>query len=1673
MNLFKKQKFSIRKFNIGIFSALIATVTFLGQSGHASANETEAALSNQSSDNVSSNQNLKEASNETNTYESDNTNNQNSNHDDISNPDNISNGTLNTSNNEATTNNGTNQDFNQINENEQDANRSNDNNDETNQGNKDNVQENSEEKAQNNNASNSTESTNKKVNAQETTNHIEAQPKQQSNKDNYSTQPSVPSAKATAEEANRPKKRSRRALSNNPNGLNSADTTTDPNINNTGRNTVRTVLTFDDVGVSTSTNRSNPKVNVVSSLDGFTMINGGKVGLLNAILKRTDVFATNDPKNYQAEGNVLALGRVLGTDLSNHGDFNGIEKEFDVNPNSELVFEFNTMAPRTNQSGTNLIIKNADNNQQLASQVVQGGYLWRLFKVPNNVNRVKVQFTPNYDVMTNLSSVRTLNDGYKYFDFIDNVGIYTGSHLQIHSRAMGTSATNNTEFNVSTELKDDGSFAVSLKPNEFSYTINLPEGIEYVDNSLQLAFPGGNLSDVNVRPFTVNYDRQNRTVTFTSNGSTQGQSGALEQARLQAGKILRLSYKLRVNNVTVPKTVSFTDSATYNTFTLDYMNQAPPASVVQSQPYQLDIVMNKEALQRQAESTFPTSQYTYASVLEYNKLKKQAQTILDEDANSVPLDQRASQATIDGLVTKMQNTLISRKEAVKEIENKAQEMSDAIDDNTELTTEEKDKAHEAIDGHKDEGISNVDDQTTVDDVNRVKNEAITTLGNDTATPVTKPNARKAINDKVAEQKRLIQQNNEATDEEKQVALNKVDQHSAEALQQITDGQTDDVVNQAKDDGVNKINDDVAQPVAKSKAREAINQKVQDQINHINGNTQATQEEKNAAIENVNRAKDTAIQNINTATTDSKVQEAQTDGSNSIQQIDANPVKKQAAINELKAKVQEQKQLIQANQDSTTEEKQVAETKIDDILLEATRNINNATTDNQVDQLKATANTGITNVAPATKVKTDARNTIEAKAASQKQLIQGNNNATTEERQKAIEEVEKHKESALNNIRTAQSTQDVKTAEREGINTINNDVPETLVKEQARQALNTKASEQRNAVNQTPDATDEEKQTALNQINQKLNEGLTQINAADTNEHVKQAKDNAVQQIESVHAQVEKKPQAKQLVEAKANEKRNEINQNNEGTTEEKTTALQNITNAETQAKEQIGQVTSNQEVENAKNNGINAIDQLRPQYTKKQEARKEIENKFKEKETQINQTPDATQDEKNEALTRLNEAKTNALNSVNQAQSNDDVSNAKTTGIESINNVNPTVAKKREAREAITNASTQHKQTIQNNQDATQEEKDAANRLVDAATGNATNSINIATTDANVDNAKQEGINTINAIVPSTTVKTEAKNAIDKQVEKTKASIQKTSEATDEEKAEAIKKVEAAQNEAKTNIQQSNTNNEVSDAKVAGINKISAIQPSTQVKAEARRSIQEKAEQQRAVINQTPDATNEEKQAGIKRVNDAVAQALQQINQDHSTQQVNSTRDNTVNEIGNIQVNPVEKTNARNAINQSKAQQLATIQGNQNSTDEEKEVAINELNRLTQQALTNVDSANTNQDVTQTKTTGIHNINQVTPATQVKTSAKDAIDKQLQKQIEDINRSHDTTTEEKDHAVQRANQEASTIKNNIQNATKTDKVNEIKTTGITTLESIHANAVAKPEARQALQTKKA
>jgi len=372
MNLFRKQKFSIRKFNIGIFSALIATVAFLAHPGQATASELEPSQNN---DTTAQSDGGLENTSQSNPISEETTNT-------------LSGQTVPSSTENKQTQNNPNHNAQPIAINTEEA-----------------------ESAQtasytNINENNDTSDDGLHVN-QPAKHHIEAQSEDVTNHTNSNhSNSSIPENKATTESSNKPKKRGKRSLdTNSGNDTTSTTQNTDPNLSNTGPNGINTVITFDDLGIKTSTNRSRPEVKVVDSLNGFTMVNGGKVGLLNSVLERTSVFDSANPKNYQAVDNVVALGRIKGNDPNDHDGFNGIEKEFSVNPNSEIIFSFNTMTAKNRKGGTQLVLRNAENNQEIASTDIQGGGVYRLFKLPDNVHRLKVQFIPMNEIHSDFKRI--------------------------------------------------------------------------------------------------------------------------------------------------------------------------------------------------------------------------------------------------------------------------------------------------------------------------------------------------------------------------------------------------------------------------------------------------------------------------------------------------------------------------------------------------------------------------------------------------------------------------------------------------------------------------------------------------------------------------------------------------------------------------------------------------------------------------------------------------------------------------------------------------------------------------------------------------------------------------------------------------------------------------------------------------------------------------------------------------------------------------------------------------------------------------------------------------------------------------------------------------------------------------------------------------------------------
>ncbi|HDI7673065.1 TPA: LPXTG-anchored repetitive surface protein SasC [Staphylococcus aureus] len=1652
MNLLKKNKYSIRKYKVGIFSTLIGTVLLLSNPNGAQALTTD--------NNVQSDTNQATPVN--------------SQDKDVANNRGLANSAQNTPNQSATTNQATNQAL--VNHN---------NGSIVNQATPTSVQSSTPSAQNNNHTDGNTTATetvsnanNNDVASNNTTLNVPNKTNENGSgghltlkeiQEDVRHSSDKPELVAIAEPAsNRPKKRSRRAAPADPNAT-TADPgaaaagnggapvaitapytpTTDPNANNAGQNAPNEVLSFDDNSIRPSTNRSVPSVTIVDNLPGFTLINGGKVGVLSHAMVRTSMFEAGSNRTYQAQGNVLALGRISGTDASNHGDFNGIEKSLTVNPNSELIFEFNTMPTKNGQGATNVIIKNADTNDTIAEKTVEGGPTLRLFKVPDNVRNLKIQFVPKNDAITDARGIYQLKDGYKYYSFVDSIGLHSGSHVYVERRTMEPTATNNKEFTVTTSLKNNGNSGASLDTDEFVYKIQLPEGVEYVNNSLTKDFPSNN-SGVDVNDMNVTYDAANRVITIKSTGGGTTNS----PARLMPDKILDLKYKLRVNNVPTPRTVTFNDTLTYKTYTQDFINSAAESHTVSTNPYTIDIIMNKDALQAEVDRRIQQADYTFASLDIFNDLKKRAQTILAENRNNVPLNKRVSQADIDTLTNQMQHTLIRSVDAENAVNQKADQMEDLVNQNDELTDEEKQAAIQVIEEHKGNIIGDIGDQTTDDGVTRIKDQGIQTLSGDTATPVVKPNAKKAIRDKATKQREIINATPDATEDEIQDAINQLATDETDAIDNVTNATTNADVETAKNNGINTIGSVVPQVTHKQAARDAINQATATKRQQINSNREATQEEKNAALNELTQATNHALEQINQATTNADVDNAKGDGLNAINPIAPVTVVKQAARDAVSHDAQQHIAEINANPDATQEERQAAIDKVNAAVTAANTNILNANTNAEVEQVKTNAIQGIQAITPATKVKTDAKNAIDKSAETQHNTIFNNNDATLEEQQAAQQLLDQAVATAKQNINAADTNQEVAQAKDQGTQNIVVIQPATQVKTDARNVVNDKAREAITNINATPGATREEKQEAINRVNTLKNRALTDIGVTSTTAMVNSIRDDAVNQIGAVQPHVTKKQTATGVLNDLATAKKQEINQNTNATTEEKQVALNQVDQELATAINNINQADTNAEVDQAQQLGTKAINAIQPNIVKKPAALAQINQHYNAKLAEINATPDATNDEKNAAINTLNQDRQQAIESIKQANTNAEVDQAATVAENNIDAVQVDVVKKQAARDKITAEVAKRIEAVKQTPNATDEEKQAAVNQINQLKDQAFNQINQNQTNDQVDTTTNQALNAIDNVEAEVVIKPKAIADIEKAVKEKQQQIDNSLDSTDNEKEVASQALAKEKEKALAAIDQAQTNSQVNQAATNGVSAIKIIQPETKVKPAAREKINQKANELRAKINQDKEATAEERQVALDKINEFVNQAMTDITNNRTNQQVDDTTSQALDSIALVAPEHIVRAAARDAVKQQYEAKKQEIEQAEHATDEEKQVALNQLANNKKLALQNIDQAVTNNDVKRVETNGIATLKGVQPHIVIKPEAQQAIKASAENQVESIKDTPHATVDELDEANQLISDTLKQAQQEIENTNQDAAVTDVRNQTIKAIEQI-------------------
>lgn len=503
---------------------------------------------------------------------------------------------------------------------------------------------------------------------------------------------------------------------------------------------------------------------------------------------------------------------------------------------------------------------------------------------------------------------------------------------------------------------------------------------------------------------TVNYDQTANKVTFTSQGVTTAR-GTHTKEILFPDKSLKLSYKVNVANIDTPKNIDFNEKLTYRTASDVVINNAQPEVTLTADPFSVAVEMNKDALQQQVNSQVDNSHYTTASIAEYNKLKQQADNILNEDANHVETANRASQADIDGLVTKLQAALIDNQAAIAELDAKAQEKVTAAQQSKKVTQDEVAALVTKINNDKNNAIAEINKQTTAQGVTTEKDNGIAVLEQDVITPTVKPQAKQDIIQAVTTRKQQIKKSNASLQDEKDVANDKIGKIETKAIKDIDAATTNAQVEAIKTKAINDINQTAPATTAKAAALEEFDEVVQAQIDQAPLNPDTTNEEVAEAIGRINAAKVSGVKAIEATTTAQDLERVKNEEISKIENITDSTQTKMDAYNEVKQAATARKAQNATVSNATNEEVAEANAAVDAAQKQGLHDIQVVKSKQDVADTKSKVLDKINAIQTQAKVKPAADTEVENAYNTRKQEIQNSNASTTEEKQAAYTELD--------------------------------------------------------------------------------------------------------------------------------------------------------------------------------------------------------------------------------------------------------------------------------------------------------------------------------------------------------------------------------------------------------------------------------------------------------------------------------------------------------------------------------------------------------------------------------------------------------------------------------------------------------------------------------------------
>ncbi|WP_322471658.1 DUF1542 domain-containing protein [Streptococcus suis] len=744
-------------------------------------------------------------------------------------------------------------------------------------------------------------------------------------------------------------------------------------------------------------------------------------------------------------------------------------------------------------------------------------------------------------------------------------------------------------------------------------------------------------------------------------------------------------------------------------------------------------------------------------------------------------------------VNEEQQLAAAKEDAKDKIAEEAAAAKDAIDNNPNLSKEEKQTFKDAVDDAAKTANGEIDKATTPADAQTAEDNGVKAI-DAKELDAAKQDAKNKIAKDLATVEAAIDANSNLSQDEKDAAKLAAQAKAAEAVANIEKATTPEAAQTLEDAAVKDL------------ANIEIKAAYDDAVKAIEAADNLSTAAKTQALEDLKKARQAAEEAIKTASTADEVAKGALDGLKSLAKVEA-----KAAADDAKVAIAQNSNLTDAEKkvytDAIDEALKDTETKIDDATdadtvdaetvlaqkdiakqevaaatADAVKGIeaNTNLTDAEKDEYKATvtkaaetAEQAITDATTAADIQSKtfdatqdvAKEEVKADAADAIAGIKANDNLSDTAKEEAIAAIEEARDTTLENIENAKTAADVDAATLDA------------EKANAKAEIKAAAEDAKKAIDENANLPESEKTALKLAIDAEVAATNLEIDNAKTAEEI----DAATLATEKSIAKAEVKAAAEDALQA--------IDENANLTDDEKAAAKADVYVELSKAEKAINKATTADAIDNATLVGEKAV------------AKEELKAAAEDAKAAIDANDNLTPEEKAAAKAAVDTEVAKANEAIDAATKADEVETATLAGEKAV------------AKEELKAAAEDAKKAIDANDNLTDAEKQAAKDAVDASAAAANKAIDGSTSSVEVQAAKDKG----NAAIAENVLdaaKQGAKNKLMEEADKAKAAIDANPNLTPEEKAAAKAEIDKAVEEAIIAINGAGTHHALGEIKL-------------------------------------------------------------------------------------------------------------------------------------------------------------------------------------------------------------------------------------------------------------------